>query len=154
MMNIKSIRHRILLHGKEIVDLNHNRKVKELICQEEYLESEHICELEKTKLLDKYLPELDDIQKWYDRHYPLYYKEEHRRHQVYFNNHDYSNRLQCISLFQVLDDTLIIYQRSSDTSKMIDDFRFFVEIKKRFFTTITNIHIFYGSLHTKIDTND
>jgi hypothetical protein len=105
--------------------------------------------LNNVILNKKYKPELEDIQNWYDWHYPMYNKNEHRRRQVYFNNSQYDQRFQCISLFQIIDDEMFIYQRSSHTEKMTDDFRFFAEIVQRWFPNVTYIKIFYGSLHTQ-----
>jgi hypothetical protein len=105
-------------------------------------------------LNSKYQPELDDIQNWYDCHYPMYNQPEQRRRQVYFNNSQYDQRFQCISLFQIIDDDLIVYQRSGHTLKMKDDFRFFAEIVNRWFKNVTYIRIIYGSLHTQKTNND
>lgn len=155
MIDINNIRRSILLHGKLIHDVNLNRSVRELIAQEYDINSTLINHLNSDVALNtKYEPELNDIQEWYELNFPKYTKDEHRRHIVYFNSNDYNNRLQCISLFQVLDNTMIVYQRSSDTVKMLDDFRFFVEIKNRYFANVDHIKIFYGSLHTKIEDNE
>lgn len=155
MIDINNIRCSILLHGKLIHDVNLNRSVRELIAQEYDINSTLINYLNSDVALNtKYEPELNDIKEWYELNFPKYSKDEHRRHIVYFNSNDYNNRLQCISLFQVLDNTMIVYQRSSDTIKMLDDFRFFVEIKNRYFANVDHIKIFYGSLHTKIEDNE
>ena len=86
--------------------------------------------------------------------FPLYSKPEHRRQVVYFNNDDHDNRMQCISLFQIIDDTMVVYQRSADTIKMLDDLRFFCEIIQRYFSDVQHIKINYGSFHTQINDNE
>jgi len=110
--------------------------------------------LKNVPLNPKYQPELDDIQQWYETHYPLYNEPEYRRRQVYFNNVNYDERFQCISLFQIIDNEMIVYQRSSHTIKMLDDFRFFAEIVNRWFWNVVYIKISYGSLHTENIEND
>ena len=152
MINIDSIIKRLIIHGRKMYDENLNRWVAELLYQEESLTLPQMKEIFETILLNvKYKPELDDIDEWYNEHFPGYTSQCHRRHIVYFNNKDYDHRFQCISLFQVLDNLMIVYQRSSDTAKMIDDFRFFIEIRQRYFQDVDGIQIVYGSLHTKIE---
>lgn len=110
--------------------------------------------LNNVELNKKYEPELNDINEWFESHYPEYTDISHRRRQVYFNNSNYDERFQCISLFQIIDDGMFIYQRSSHTEKMLDDYRFFAEIVQRWFYHVTYIKIFYGSLHTQKTNND
>jgi hypothetical protein len=155
MIDINSIRRKILVHGKEMYDANLNRNVKELIGHDEVINSDQIHSIHNNVPLNtKYQPELENFRKWYSDHFPQYKRHEHRRHIVYFNDFDYDNVLQCISLIQVLDNTMIVYQRSGDISKMVDDVRFFIEIAKEFDIDIDSIRIIYGSFHTKIDEND
>ena len=140
------------LFGEVTEDFNLDRTVKEFICHTEHYDSKYMAILYDTvELNPKYKPELDDIEKWYEEHFPLYSRPEFRRRVVYFNDLDYENRFQCISLFQVVDDTLIIYQRSGDTLKMLDDLRFFAEIRHRYFQHVRDVNIVYGSVHTKIN---
>lgn len=151
---IESVKKHILFHGKTIEDHNLNRTVKEIIGHEIILQGNDFQVLETQQPFNiKYHLEMIDIDYWYRAHFPQYNSTCHRRHVVYFNNNDHDNRLQCISLFQVIDDVMIVYQRSSDIEKMADDFRFFVEIRRIYFKDVKQIKIFYGSLHTKINDN-
>lgn len=152
MMNTEHIAKKLILHGTRTHDANLHRDVAELLFQGECISLIQIKDLTNNVPLNtKYDPELRDIASWHDQHYPGYEHPRHRRHIIYFNNNDFDNRLQCISLFQVIDDLMIVYQRSADVAKMIDDFRFFVEIRNRYFTNVDCIQIVYGSLHVKIE---
>lgn len=152
MLDLEIIKQQIKWHGNVVEDSNLNRDVHEIIGFEHRLNSKMILHLlENVPLNPKYDLELHNIKEWFDSHYPLYNYGIHRRHQVYFNDIDYDNIHQCISLFQVIDSVMIVYQRSSDTSKLQDDLRFFAEITKRFYNNkIKNIIIFYGSIHTQV----
>lgn len=141
MMNIKNLKQYIWQHGKVVGD-----KV-EIIGATMELDAEDIRRLWGIMPLnDKYKPELKDIENWIKSSNALLT----RRQVVYFNDSEYLKRLQCISLFQILDSTMVVYQRSSDTTKTLDDYRFFVEIIKRYFPDVQSIKIFYGSLHTQL----
>src|SRR5574339_390717 len=99
---IEIIKENLLRHGEKIHDYNLNRDVIELICQDHSLSPTQMDQLEKNIPLNpKYEPELKNISTWYDEHFPKYHSSLHRRHIVYFNNQDYDNVHQCISLFQV-----------------------------------------------------
>ena len=152
---ITSIKSEIEIHGHLKEDFNLNRRVKEIIGYQLELQLMDLIEInQKVELNSKYELELSDVDRWYNYNFPLYFKDEHRRHVVYFNSSDYENRLQCISLFQIIDTTMVVYQRSGDIVKMLDDFRFFVEIKNRYFPATSTIIINYGSLHSKIIDHD
>lgn len=151
MTIIDTVKKQLLLHGNINEDFNLNRTIKEIIGHDLVLCGKDFEVIDKHTLNPKYKPELDDFKEWFEQHFPLYNKLEHRRHIVYFNNKDHDNRLQCISLFQIIGNTMIIYQRSSDIEKMMDDFRFFEEIRKTYFRGIEYIKIFYGSLHLKVE---
>lgn len=151
MTIINDISRKLMFHGKSIYDSNLNRNVKELTC--EILELNlvlinKICN--EVNLNSKYQDELQDISNWYYTVVNCRQNNITRRQIVYFNNSNYVNRKQCISLFQILDSQMIVYQRSGDVEKMLDDFRFFIEIRKRFFKHIDSIKIIYGSVHIKI----
>lgn len=152
MHDVNSIQRQIEWHGTVVEDFNLNRDVHEIIGFEHRInEAKMNYLLENVPLNTKYELELKNIADWFDSHYPVYMTDRHRRHQVYFNNHDFDNIFQCISLFQILDSTMLVYQRSSDIVKLQDDLRFFVEIANRFYNKqIKNIIIFYGSIHTQV----
>lgn len=150
MKLIDAAKRTIELFGNDVRDENLNRNTLEIIGHDLILSKQDIFDLQTGHPLNpKYKWELDDIQSWHDLHFPQLSTRDHRRHVVYFNNLDFDNRYQCISLFQVIDNTMLIYQRSSDIEKLQDDFRFFAEICKRWFYNVDNIRIFYGSFHTK-----
>lgn len=141
MTDIKEIKEYIRVQGRKILDYY------EVVGMSNELSLHDIKRLRSDiPLLEKYRPELNDIDKWFKENYPKYT----RRQIVYFNNNDYDMRLQCISLFQILDTTMVIYQRSSHTEKYTDDCRFFVEIVTKYFPQVQSIKIFYGSLHTQL----
>ncbi len=140
---LNSIRSEIILGGNKVWDENYKRFTLELICAGVELNYLELFELSKMKLNKKYQPEIDDFEDW------LAQRSSNRRQVVYFNNRDFKKRMQCISLVQQIDHTLIIYQRSGDTVKMLDDFIFFTYLTTYFRIKIQTIKIFYGSLHTE-----
>ena len=133
------------LCGKKIQDETIDRMTLELKTYHILLYPVDIREIELTEYNEsKYGDEMHDIETWMHSDSFL---QSTRRQIVYFNNNDFYDRRQCISLFQILDNEMIVYQRSGDVIKMKDDHRFFVEIVRRHFPKVELIDIIYGSVH-------
>lgn len=145
-MNTTTISKFLDKQGSTVYDNRMDRWVKEMIGFQLTLREHDLDLIRKRKLNDKYQPELHDFHEWMQS---TYFSVE-RRQAVYFNNIDFLQRMQCISLFQILDTTLLVYQRSGDIEKMEDDHRFFVEIIDRYHVYIDKIIITYGSLHKTV----
>lgn len=132
-------------HGELKRDLNHNRNTLELVCCVVTLTKDDMLETISTVPYNsKYDPEVKDFDDWY---YKCNFSAKERRQVIYFNNTDFAIRMQCISTIQVIDEKMLVYQRSGDISKMADDHRFFCHLKANYFTNVTTIHVIYGSLH-------
>jgi hypothetical protein len=138
MSLIELIKKQVELHGLDIDD------TKEIIGYDSLLSGRNLEDLSRQELNPKYELELEDIKDWFDHERGV---DDTRRQIIYFNNKDFINRKQCISTIQILDDIMVIYQRSGSVEKMSSDHRFFYEIRKQFFPNVNYIKIFYGSLH-------
>ncbi|MBC7866216.1 MAG: hypothetical protein H7X88_01670 [Gloeobacteraceae cyanobacterium ES-bin-316] len=152
---IDLIKKNLIDNGNYMWDENLQRFVHEILGSQVELNYLDMFALHKVPLNKKYQPEIKDMDKWYKDNLSIINKHKHRRQIVYFNDTDFKKRMQCISLFQRIDTTLIIYQRSGDTAKMLDDFNFFTYIAYQYFSDVINtIKIFYGSLHTETETGN
>lgn len=132
--------------GELVEDARMNRQTKELIGASLTITETRMKEIWDTiPYNNKFDPELRDFDEWYHR-----WKNVNRRQQIYFNNKDFALRMQCISLIQIIDNQMIVYQRSGDVEKMQDDHRFFVHLVKNYFQYVNLIHVIYGSLHKTV----
>ncbi len=134
--------------GHTVIDANLNRIVREILVYQIDIPSCDFSDFLSHDLLPKYQPELVNIQRWILQNRSVFSDQKFRRRIVYFNSHNYHEIFQCISLIQFIDNRMIVYQRSGDISKFIDDCRFFIEIAiHQIPYVIKQISIIYGTIH-------
>lgn len=142
-------------HGHPQEDKRLNRRVNAI---NGYVIS-HVYQEQITKL-----PEIKDkYHADWKRMYPTYVKackklveDNSTRQAVFFNIAGFDTVMPCFLSFQVLHNQnqeydLIVYQRSSDISKLEDDVQFFeyvmYKVSKRTSLNVNRLIIQYGSFH-------
>jgi hypothetical protein len=116
-----------------------------------------MLELMQNPLLEKYDLEmslfLDSLNTYIKEQYEL----KHYRRLFHSNTDEFQSIFQCVSSVQFLPFqkywAMIVYQRSADMKKMIDDWTFFahcaMHFEEKIGPTINFIQIKYGSAHVE-----
>lgn len=157
--HIRNMQEVLHTQGRRKYDGHLKRWVRELLQFSLVFDnSDQAIYLGELPLLEKYDPEIKDFEKSLRDIIIPGIERRQVRQLMHFNNVNFDQRKQCISLVQFLpindpdeDYMMIVYQRSGDISKFTDDVRFFSELAYRFFQKtryqVSLINVIYGSFH-------
>ena len=156
---LKTVYDCLLKDGNLIEDTRFNRKVKSIYGYTVNVLSEELNELKDVKPLEKYDEDWSRMYRGFK--YCCNEVKENRssRRMVIHNTSQYEKIFECFQLIQFVltenDEYLaIVYQRSADLKKWLDDLTFFANVCKRFEkrakVKVSNMIIHYGDLHTEI----
>jgi hypothetical protein len=157
----KYISDKLFTIGRVKKDLHFNRSVIEMAGVGLTIPFDLIEQLSKIPLLDKYKKDNERIFKYYDIAVEKCKQDPNSRQLLLLNTQDYEKEFQCFQLMQFINIDnqflCLVYQRSCDMTKLMQDWSFFCHLAKAFETDtgikIMQITIHYGSLHAKIDDN-